>query len=152
LSGHNIVMLAALALATESDVAVAAKRAIATMRTLHKNGLNKHGFIDPDIGRRLSGALDPELVQHNFRGKARVPARLLDEGVGDDAMQHAAEFAKKGPDALQMTTIPVARFGALLAMERTEIESLRHVYWLFREYLQRRESRPLSIAVFGSPG
>jgi len=48
--------------------------------------------------------------------------------------------------------VPVGRFGALVTVDRREIEALRCIRTLISEYCQRPQVRPLSIAVFGPPG
>ncbi len=48
--------------------------------------------------------------------------------------------------------VPVGRFGALVTVDRREIEALRSIRTLISEYCQRPQVRPLSIAVFGPPG
>ncbi len=49
--------------------------------------------------------------------------------------------------------VPSARFGDLKTVDRREIESLRSIQNLIREYLdQPQQKRPLSLAVFGPPG
>ncbi|MBP2654743.1 MAG: RyR domain protein [Firmicutes bacterium] len=49
--------------------------------------------------------------------------------------------------------IPTARFGNLISVDRTEIESYRSIKNLILEYISARTVvRPLSIAVFGTPG
>jgi hypothetical protein len=49
--------------------------------------------------------------------------------------------------------VPVERMGSWASIDRTEIESMRSVRNIIREYVTRsRRARPLSIAVFGPPG
>jgi hypothetical protein len=48
--------------------------------------------------------------------------------------------------------VPTGRFGALITVDRREIEALRCIRTLITEYCQRPQVRPLSIAVFGPPG
>ncbi len=65
----------------------------------------------------------------------------------------ARRIALSGPmNALQGLNIPIAKYNHLLTVDRKEIEFLHHLQTLFTEYLQKRNSQPLSIAVFGSPG
>ena len=52
-----------------------------------------------------------------------------------------------------MNKVPSVRFGKLCTIDRTEVESFRSISNLMSEYLKSpNNSRPLSIAVFGSPG
>lgn len=49
--------------------------------------------------------------------------------------------------------IPIARFGRLKTVDRTEIEAYRSIKRLIEEYISNAHTiRPLSIAVFGTPG
>ncbi|MEX2314450.1 MAG: AAA family ATPase, partial [Thermomicrobiales bacterium] len=48
--------------------------------------------------------------------------------------------------------VPVERIGGWSSIDRTEIESMRSVRNIIREFLQERRGRPLSLAVFGPPG
>lgn len=65
----------------------------------------------------------------------------------------ARKIALVGPlKALQSLNIPIAQYNHLVTVDRKEIEFLHHLQSLFTEYLQKKNSQPLSIAVFGSPG
>jgi hypothetical protein len=58
----------------------------------------------------------------------------------------------EGVDAA-LGSVPVGRFGALVTVDRHEIEAFREVRALVAEYAGRRHvSQPLSVAVFGAPG
>lgn len=48
--------------------------------------------------------------------------------------------------------VPVGRFGALVTVDRREIEALHSIQRLVTEYCLETQKRPLSIAVFGPPG
>jgi len=54
--------------------------------------------------------------------------------------------------AASLDDVPAGRFGALITVDRREIEALRCIRTLISEYCQRPQVRPLSIAVFGPPG
>lgn len=74
-----------------------------------------------------------EVMSENYRA---IASRIVIEG-----------------DAHACRDLPIERIGAWSSIDRTEIESLRSVRNIIREYmLQTRRSRPLSIAVFGPPG
>jgi hypothetical protein len=65
----------------------------------------------------------------------------------------ARRIALYGPmKALQGWNIPIAKYNFLITVDRKEIEFLHHLQSLFTEYLQKKNSQPLSIAVFGAPG
>jgi hypothetical protein len=48
--------------------------------------------------------------------------------------------------------VPVQKFGRLKTVDRREIEALNSISSLIREYSQRYQQTPFSIAVFGPPG
>ena len=66
--------------------------------------------------------------------------------------QMAFDLVKNGEDTV-LKHIPTARFGKLKTVDRVEIESYRSIHNLITEYISSKNaSRPLSIAVFGTPG
>lgn len=72
--------------------------------------------------------------------------------------KHSVNLSEIGYDIVKngensaLKFIPIARFRNLKTVDRTEIESYRSVKNLITEYLSGKNSRPLSIAVFGTPG
>lgn len=64
----------------------------------------------------------------------------------------ARRVALYGTSAL--TAIPLAQFGKFLTVDRDEIEALRNISKLIRDYKDKgkAETKPLSLAVFGPPG
>jgi hypothetical protein len=66
--------------------------------------------------------------------------------------QMAFDLVKNGDDTV-LKHIPVGRFGKLKTVDRVEIESYRSIHNLITEYISSKNaSRPLSIAIFGTPG
>ena len=64
----------------------------------------------------------------------------------------AYNMVRYGSDPL-LNQVPVAQFGNLTAIDRTEIESYQSIRNLMIEYIANENpDRPLSIAVFGPPG
>lgn len=64
----------------------------------------------------------------------------------------AYEIVKKGEDSA-LKYIPIAKFRNLKTVDRTEIEAYRSIKNLIAEYISTENAvRPLSIAVFGTPG
>jgi hypothetical protein len=47
---------------------------------------------------------------------------------------------------------PYAKFGNLITCDRGEIESVRNLFLVMQEYLDREQTKPLNIGVFGPPG
>ena len=53
----------------------------------------------------------------------------------------------------ELRDIPYSKFGKLFTVDRSEIESLRGIQRLIKDYeAKKRPKKPLSIAVFGPPG
>lgn len=66
--------------------------------------------------------------------------------------QMAYDLVKNGEENVLMR-IPTARFGKLKTVDRIEIESYRTIHNLISEYISSKNTiRPLSIAIFGTPG
>lgn len=64
----------------------------------------------------------------------------------------AYDIVKNGEESA-LKFIPIAQFGNLKTVDRTEIESYRSIKNLMVEYVNTKNAvRPLSIAVFGTPG
>jgi len=64
----------------------------------------------------------------------------------------AYDIVIKGETAA-LQRVPIGRFGKLKTVDRAEIESFRSIRNLMQEYINSTSyRRPLSIAVFGSPG
>lgn len=64
----------------------------------------------------------------------------------------AQEIVRNGPDRI-LANVPTKRYGALLAIDAEEIRAFEAISNLIGQYLIRPDAkRPLSIAVFGSPG
>ena len=77
---------------------------------------------------------------------------ILNDKSPSNLAEIAAEIVKSGDEKV-LKFIPVARFGQLKTVDRTEIESYRSINNLMGEYIATKNPlRPLSIAVFGTPG
>ncbi len=77
---------------------------------------------------------------------------ILNDKSPSNLAEIAAEIVKYG-DRRVLKFIPVAKFGNLKTVDRTEIESYRSINNLMGEYIATKNAlRPLSIAVFGTPG
>ena len=107
-------------------------------------------FAQADIHAPL-GILAPS------RDKTSVVPRagkftILAQHCCNDLLNLAREIVRKGPDKT-LTNIPLGRFGKLLTVDRDEIESYRTIAALIQEYIsQEKAEKPISIAVFGTPG
>lgn len=69
---------------------------------------------------------------------------VLLESVAQEIVRQGLEHAMSG--------VPVGKFGELITVDRREIEALRSISGLIREYCEGYHKEPLSIAVFGPPG
>ena len=77
---------------------------------------------------------------------------ILKEINGTQLEDIAYDIVLKGEKAA-LSQVPVGQFRGLKTVDRAEIESYRSISNLMREYNNSKNpSRPLSIAVFGSPG
>ena len=80
--------------------------------------------------------------------------RGLGQGCPNPAWQLAELVARRGPIALG--SLPHLGIGGLLSADRQEIESLRILRHMIRDYSNShdpaRDRKPLSIGVFGPPG
>jgi hypothetical protein len=78
----------------------------------------------------------------------------LDAGTGDkveDYIDLACELAIKGSKTLLFA--PLMSFGKIVSFDRHEIESFRNIKKLMVDYANnKKSSKPLNIAVFGTPG
>jgi len=105
----------------------------------------------------LADVQDPVLHLKTTVPKPEVEASagfwtILHDRYAETLEQVARRIVLDGPEAV-LRDIPLGKFGALLTADRREIESFRGIRSLVAEYCsQSRQSKPLSIAVFGSPG
>lgn len=76
--------------------------------------------------------------------------------IKDKSSTNLAEIAYdivKNGEKSALKYIPIAQFGKLKAVDRTEIEGYHSIKNLLGEYVSAKNAvRPLSIAVFGTPG
>lgn len=77
---------------------------------------------------------------------------ILKDKSSTNLAEIAYDIVKNGAKNA-LNTIPIARFGNLTTVDRAEIESYRSIKNLMLEYISTKNiARPLSIAVFGTPG
>jgi len=97
---------------------------------------------------------------HRLKQAVATPEKTPDPGFWaimrdrypDGLDEIARHIVREGTeDALRDS--PLGRFGGLLTADRREIESYRSIRAFIAEYCsQRRQNKPLSVAVFGAPG
>lgn len=77
---------------------------------------------------------------------------ILKDKSSNNLSEIAYDIAKYGEKSA-LKYMPIARFGNLKTVDRTEIESYRSIKKLMLEYLRGKTSpRPLCLSVFGTPG
>ena len=134
---------------------------LAALRCLHREGYGQRGVPAADVTLDFPvGAVVSALAEENapFQETA-IPMRagnsywtILGDRFPDNLEELAGNVVLDGPEKA-LKGVPLGRFGALLTVDRQEIESLRSIRALMGEYIaQPRPKRPLSVAVFGPPG
>jgi hypothetical protein len=77
---------------------------------------------------------------------------ILQEKYPNNLPQVAREIVLQGVERA-LPGVPLGEFGGLVTVDRLEIESLRSIRILMREYCcHPRHTEPVSVAVFGPPG
>jgi hypothetical protein len=140
---------------------------LAAMREMHRVG---HGEVaDGKPGVQFDDGADAILEPRIRCASVTVPAPPTDDspefrswtimaggrGTSERSLEPLYGIARRvailGPSAL--TDIPYQEFGKLFVVDRTEIESLRNLRQLIRDYRNLDAGKkPLSVAVFGAPG
>jgi hypothetical protein len=156
------------------DIAQGIQAGVAALRTLHKEGygdpgkdplkaklhfpIEKIASVITDAKPWLSEAEIQDPVQFLLspadRKKPRVMPgawTILEDRYTRSLKEVAERIVLEGFDSA-LEGVPVGKFGALVTVDRREIEALHSVKSLITEYCQRPQKRPLSIAVFGPPG
>ena len=75
------------------------------------------------------------ILHHNIKDPVQVACHIVTKGT-----YFAADW------------IPIARFGRLLVLDRSEIEGFRTIFNAIYEYLSAPQIKPLNIGIFGSRG
>ncbi|KAI1073208.1 hypothetical protein LB507_010798 [Fusarium sp. FIESC RH6] len=72
--------------------------------------------------------------------------------LSDAKNEVSSDIVTRGSTEWLESSVPTARFGDFLTADRKEIECFRSTAAVIDEYLASPPGKPLSIAVFGSPG
>jgi hypothetical protein len=162
--GLGTCIVSALALGVmhcpaQPDWVQATRRGLGAARLTHEHGFEiderspQHGLSFPinvtarELSRRT---LDDTFESVAVDGDPEW--QILRTAISEDYRTLAARIVTDG-DAEACQGLPVERMGYWASVDRTEIESMRSVRSIMREYLnQERPGRPLSLAVFGPPG
>ncbi len=151
------------------DIPAAAARGLAAARALHVEGFGSDPGARPDcddLFQRLAAGVvsqTSEQQESSVFTRLEVPEVppsdfniLVSSRSPDELMTMAYHAAVVGPGHLT-AGIPVESVGSWVSVDRGEIESVRSVRNIIKEYVQNyrrgaRLGRPLSIGVFGPPG
>jgi len=115
-------------------------------------------FDDQDDGfglstehiRRNWPAFDIPLEYDEARKQVFVPSAWTIANNLGELYDVAFDYVRKGPEAID--GLPQLSFGAFTTIDRWEIEAFQNIRNLIVGYASSESTRPLSIAVFGSPG
>ncbi|MBE3065979.1 MAG: ATPase, partial [Chloroflexi bacterium] len=178
--GYNTCLAAGLARQwmlspDKPDIQSGIQSGLAAMRSLHLEGYGERGMPASQAKlvfpiARIAAALAQPLnqfavapVQDPMRfiqqkgGQAEKPLTegfwtILQDKFKGGLDQVAMQVVLEGPE-VALRGVPWGQFGNLLTVDRQEIESYRSIRNLVAEYSgQKQVTRPLSIAVFGTPG
>lgn len=143
------------------DVPRGIRAGITALRCLQREGYGLRGAsaAEADLEFPIRAVVDALEVSASPYQETAVPMRtgnsywtILADLHPSNLEEIASEVVLKGPERV-LRGIPFGRFGALLTVDRQEMESLRSIGSLVGEYVaQPHPKRPLSIAVFGPPG
>jgi hypothetical protein len=150
----------------KNDIGKGIALGLSAMRRLHMEGHGDikrpdPGFPFPEIAQEILGpSKGYSLVQVPSPDILESPSTywtIMEGNLGPDKSNRlplyglARRVALFGSKAIN--TIPYARFGKLFTVDRSEIESLRGIQRLVKDYEAKKNvPRPFSIAVFGPPG
>ncbi|MDQ3547186.1 MAG: ATP-binding protein, partial [Chloroflexota bacterium] len=160
-SGLGTCIAAALALEASRvgtpDSPRAIRAGLEAGRALHEGR-----FVRPDNPSDDGLAFPATMVARILLGDGDSCYRTVEVPESDEWHIFASAFAESHRalaariviegDVAACQDVPVERIGAWSSIDRTEIESMRSVRNIIREFLHERRSRPLSLAVFGPPG
>jgi len=159
----------------QADLHAGIKSGLSAMRILHLEGYGERGapanearlvfpiekvaaaLAAPGKGFSIAPVQDPmRFIQQNGTPAEKPLAEgfwtILQDKFKGGLDQVAMQIVKEGPEMV-LQGVPWGKFGDLLTVDRQEIESYRSIRNLVGEYAgQKQVSRPLSIAVFGTPG
>jgi hypothetical protein len=163
-SGLGTCVAAALSLAAvrnpdKPEWHLAIARGLRAGRAVHSAGyaheVSGTGDLRFPVGEAvelLVEAVDPDAIFTIASIEESPDWQLLPVSTMTDYRALADRLVQdEGTDTYQ--GLPVERMGAWMSMDRTEIESIRSLRNITRQYLaQQTMARPLNLAVFGPPG
>jgi hypothetical protein len=145
----------------DKDMVNAIKSGISAAQSLYKNGLESNG-----CGPVFS--FKEQLNKNEADSLADVEIPLFDsitedilsswsflkdtEDIKNKNIEEIAYDTLLSGENEATTNVPIGQFGNLKTVDRCEIESFRGIKTLMMNYLSTETTKPVSIAVFGSPG
>jgi hypothetical protein len=147
------------------DISFAIQSGITAMRLLKKEGYGDVNFTNQvdagpafpisKIAAKLEESVDPlavaRIADPDIGLKNSRFWTILEDRYKDEMEQVAKDIVWKGFEKV-ISSVPVCRFGELVSIDRREIEALNNVHNIIREYYQGNLAKPISLAVFGTPG
>lgn len=177
--GYTVCLTAAIAreilrAGAEARMVDSIKRGLEAMRKLHLDGFEVDNEERPRVkfpaeriaqamteeeNKKASGRKNPTFADVPVRQPASTAESksdrwtILEDVFAEEGLEQVARrIVVDGPDRV-VSEVPVAAFGNLQTVDRTEIEGFRSIRSLIAQYAkEERPERPLSIAVFGRPG
>ncbi|OGO32366.1 MAG: hypothetical protein A2Z29_02085 [Chloroflexi bacterium RBG_16_56_11] len=154
------------------DIARGIQSGILAMRTLHIEGYCQATGEPGQANLAFPVSRIAEVIAQDGKclATARISSPAHDSPVTVEGRPGRMSFwtilEDKNPDSLEslaerivleglertLNDVPMGQFGNLKTVDRREIESLHSISSLIRDYCQRYQKSPLSIAVFGPPG
>jgi len=106
-----------------------------------------------DSGQSGDPIADVAISDQNTAEDADPHSWCILKEINDPVLERIAYGIVKEGETAALKNVPIGNFGKLKSVDRNEIESFHSIKNLMREYLESESyTRPLSIAVFGSPG
>ncbi|MEA1894954.1 MAG: RyR domain-containing protein [Euryarchaeota archaeon] len=96
---------------------------------------------------------DVAISDQNMAEDADPHSWCILKEINDPVLEHIAYGIVRDGETAALNNVPIGNFGKLKSVDRNEIESFHSIRNLMRDYIESESyTRPLSIAVFGSPG
>jgi hypothetical protein len=157
------------------DIPLGIQSGLTALRTLHLEGYGERGSLaagcslafpltkivsalaEPSKQFTTASVQDPMLFIQKKGQAGDKPIiegywTILQDQYKGSIDQVAKQVVLEGPE-IALTDVPWGQFGDLLTVDRQELESFRSFRNLVCEYCkQGQQQKPLSVAVFGSPG
>lgn len=109
-------------------------------------------FIEDKVDFIFKEHIQDVLIRNSNNPNCQACWYIIKDKSTTNLAEIAYDIVKNGEKSA-LKFIPIAQFGNLKAVDRTEIESYRGIKKLMEEFILTPNTiRPLSIAVFGTPG